>query len=108
VSEPAVRSLIEAMRWVEKFPMPVMGTPEGFGTKSVNVTLATGEKASATVSVAKGMPANPLSAPEFTAKFRDCASTVLSERAVEESLALLTALQGAVTVAKIMAKIKYP
>ena len=108
VREPAVRSLIEAMRWVEKFPMPVMGTPEGFGTKSVTVTLTTGEKASATVSVAKGMPTNPLSAPEFTAKFRDCASTVLSERAVEESLALLTALQGAVTVAKIMATIKYP
>jgi len=108
VREPAVRSLIEAMRWVEKFPMPVMGTPEGFGTKSVTVTLTTGEKASATVSVAKGMPTNPLSAPEFTAKFRDCASTVLSERAVEESLALLTALQGAVTVANIMATIKYP
>jgi 2-methylcitrate dehydratase PrpD len=108
VGEPAVRSLIEAMSWVEKFPMPVMGTPEGFGTKSVTVTLATGEKASATVSVAKGMPTNPLSVPEFTAKFRDCASAVLSARAAEESLASLTALQGASTVAEIMAPIKYP
>ena len=74
------------MTWVEKFPMPVMGTPEGFGTKSVTVTLTTGKKASATVSVAKGMPTNPLSAQEFNAKYRDCASRVLSERAVEESL----------------------
>jgi 2-methylcitrate dehydratase PrpD len=102
VMEPGVLRLIEAMTWVEKFPMPVMGTPEGFGTKSVTVTLTTGRKASATVSVAKGMPTNPLSAQEFSAKYRDCASTVLSKRAVEESLALLTAMQGAVTVTEIM------
>jgi 2-methylcitrate dehydratase PrpD len=108
VREPEVRRLIETMTWVEKFPMPVMGTPEGFGTKSVTVTLTTGKKASATVSVAKGMPTNPLSAHEFNAKYRDCASTVLSEKAVEESLSLLTALQEAVAVAELMAHIKSP
>jgi 2-methylcitrate dehydratase PrpD len=108
VREPDVRRLIEAMTWVEKFPMPVMGTPEGFGTKSVTVTLASGTNISATVSVAKGMPTNPLSADEFNAKYRDCAATVLSKTAVEESLALLTAMQGAFTVAEIMEPIKYP
>jgi 2-methylcitrate dehydratase PrpD len=108
VREPDVRRLIEAMTWVEKFPMPVMGTPEGFGTKSVTVTLATGKKQSVTVSVARGMPTNPLSAHEFSAKYRDCASTVLSEAAVEESLSLLTALQKAIAVAEIMERIKSP
>ncbi len=108
VVEPEARRLIEAMTWVENFPMPVMGTPEGFGTKRVTATLTTGAKTSATVSVAKGMPTNPLSAQEFSAKYRDCAATVLSNRAVEESLALLTAMQGAVTVAEIMETVKYP
>jgi 2-methylcitrate dehydratase PrpD len=108
VREPELRRLIEAMRWVEKFPMPVMGTPEGFGTKSVTVTLASGKKKSATVSVAKGMPTNPLSEVEFNAKYRDCASTVLPKAAVEESLSLLNAMQGAVTVAEIAETIKYP
>jgi len=102
VREPEVQRLIEAMTWAEKFPMPVMGTPEGFGTKSVTVTLKTGEKRSATASVAKGMPTNPLSADEFAAKYRDCASTVLSTSAVEESFAQLTAMQEAVTVEEIM------
>lgn len=103
--EPEVWRLIERMKWVEKYPMPVMGTPEGFGAKSVTVTIRNGKKYDAAARVARGMPTNPLGARDFDAKYRDCASTVLSEEAVEESLSLLTGMQQAGTVTEIMARI---
>ncbi|MHB8771353.1 MAG: MmgE/PrpD family protein [Syntrophales bacterium] len=102
VREPEVQRLIGTMRWVEKFPLPVMGTPEGFGTKSVTVTLRTGETRSATASVAKGMPTNPLGEEEFIAKYRDCASAALSPAAVDESFARLRTMHTAQSVAEIM------
>jgi 2-methylcitrate dehydratase PrpD len=105
VLEPEVQRLIEGMKWVEKFPMPVMGTPEGFGAKSVTVTARNGKKYDAAASVARGMPTNPLGAHEFNAKYRDCASKVLSEKAVEESLSLLTGMQQAGTVTEVVARI---
>ncbi|MHB9098318.1 MAG: MmgE/PrpD family protein, partial [Syntrophales bacterium] len=105
VQDPDVLSLMGRMKWVEKFPMPVMGTPEGFGAKSVTVTLTNGKNLESTVRVAKGMPTNPLSADEFNAKYRDCASLGLSEEVVEESLSLLTDMQGVDTVRKIMERI---
>ncbi len=105
VREPDVLGLMGRMKWVEKFPMPVMGTPEGFGAKSVTVTLRNGENHDSTVRVAKGMPTNPLSAHEFNAKYRDCASRGLSEEAVEESLSLLTGMQRVDAVRKIMERI---
>jgi 2-methylcitrate dehydratase PrpD len=105
IREPEVQRLIEGMKWVEKYPMPVMGTPEGFGAKSVTVTLKNGQKYDSTVRVARGMPTNPLSTREFNAKYRDCASTVLSEEAVEGSLSLLTGMQQVGTVTEVMARI---
>ncbi|MBI3931453.1 MAG: MmgE/PrpD family protein, partial [Chloroflexi bacterium] len=39
VAEPQGKSLMKKMKWVERYPMPVMGTPEGFGHKSVTVRL---------------------------------------------------------------------
>jgi 2-methylcitrate dehydratase PrpD len=105
ILEPEVRRLIEGMKWVEKYPMPVMGTPEGFGAKSVTITTRNGRKYSSEARIAKGMPTNPLSSREFSAKYRDCASTVLSEKAVAESLSLLTGMQKAKTVAEIMKRI---
>jgi 2-methylcitrate dehydratase PrpD len=103
--EPEVQRLIEGMKWIEKYPMPVMGTPEGFGAKSVTVTIRNGKKYEAEVRVARGMPTNPLSTLEFNAKYRDCASTVLSEDAVEESLSLLTGMQRIGKVTEVMARI---
>jgi 2-methylcitrate dehydratase PrpD len=103
--EPEVQRLIEGMKWVEKYPLPVMGTPEGFGAKSVTVTIRNGHKYHAEARVARGMPTNPLSPREFNAKYRDCASTVLSKEAVEESLALLAGMQQAGTVTEVMARI---
>lgn len=108
VRNAEVLALMGRMKWVEKFPMPVMGTPEGFGTKSVTVTLTSGKKIESTARVAKGMPTNPLSADEFNAKYRDCASRGLPEEAVEESLSLLTGMEGVDTVRKIMASITRP
>lgn len=105
LQEPEVQRLIGGMKWVEKYPMPVMGTPEGFGAKSVTLKTLNGERYHAEARVARGMPTNPLSAPEFDAKYRDCASTVLSEAAVEGSLSLLAGMQRAKTVAEVMARI---
>jgi hypothetical protein len=50
------------------------------------------------------MPTNPLGAREFNAKYRDCASTVLSEKMVEESLSLLTGMQEIGAVTEVMAR----
>ena len=92
VAEPQVRSLIEKMKWVEKYPMPVMGTLEGFGYKSVTVKLKDDREYCKEVSIAKGMPQNPLTPDEFNSKYRDCASTVLSKEDVEKSLFILANL----------------
>jgi len=92
VTEPRVKSLIEKMKWVGKYPMPVMGTPEGLGSKSVTVKLKDGREYCKEVTIAKGMPQNPLTSDEFNSKYRDCASTVLSKEDVEKSLFILTNL----------------
>ena len=92
VTEPQVKSLIEEMKWVVKYPMPVMGTPEGFGSKSVTVKLEDGRKYCKEVTIAKGMPQNPLTPDEFNSKYRDCASTVLNKEDVEKSLSILANL----------------
>lgn len=93
ITESEVKSLMEKMKWVEKYRMPVMGTAEGFGTKSVTVRLKNGKQYGKEVAIAKGMPQNPLTTEEFNAKYRDCASTVLSKEHVDESLSILTNLE---------------
>ncbi len=93
VTEPQVKSLIEKMKWVGKYPMPVMGTPEGLGHKSVSVRLKDGREYCKEVTIAKGMPQNPLTPDEFNSKYRDCASKVLSKENLEKSLSILTNLE---------------
>jgi 2-methylcitrate dehydratase PrpD len=93
VTQFEVNSLMEKMKWVEKYPMPVMGTAEGFGTKSVTIRPKNGREYGKEVAIAKGMPQNPLTTDEFDAKYRDCASTVLSKECVDESLFILTNLE---------------
>ncbi|MFC2166159.1 MmgE/PrpD family protein, partial [Acidobacteriota bacterium] len=93
VTEPEVRSLAGKMKWVEKFPLPVMGTPEGFGTKSVTVKMKNGRSYSHEVPTAKGMPQNPLSTQEFKAKFRDCAAVYLDNDKTEKCWNLLSILE---------------
>ncbi len=93
VAESHTKRLIEKMKWVEKYPMPVMGTPEGLGRKSVTVKLKDGKEYYKEVTIAKGMPQNPLTPDEFNSKYRDCASAVLSTEAVEKSLSVLANLE---------------
>lgn len=81
--------------------MPVMGTPQGFGIKSVTVKLKDGSEYCKEVTIAKGMPNNPLGLDEFNSKYRDCASAVLSEGDVEESLSLLSNLQQVKNIKEI-------
>lgn len=102
VADLGVKSLMKKMRWVEKYPMPVMGTAEGLGTKSVTVKLKDSREYSKEVTVAKGTPQNPLTPDEFNSKYRDCASTVLSEEDVEKSLSILTNLQEVKNIKELM------
>ncbi len=94
VAEPRVRGLAEKMIWVEKYPLPVMGTPEGFGTKSVAVKMKNGKNYTYEVPIAKGMPQNPLSSQEFNAKFRDCAAVYLDNDKVGKCASLLSMLKN--------------
>lgn len=94
VAEPRVRTLAEKMKWVETYPQPVMGTPEGFGTKSVTVKMKDGRKFAHEVPIAKGMPQNPLPALDFEVKFRDCASLHLDNDKVEKCFNLLFDLEN--------------
>jgi len=102
VAQPAAKQLIKKMEWTEQYPMPATGTQEAFGIKSVKATLKNGTEHHKEVRIAKGMPGNPLSTDEFRAKYRDCASTVLTDVEVEKSLSALSGLQGANNLKKIM------
>ena len=82
--------------------MPVMGTAEGLGTKSVTVKLKDSREYSKEVTIAKGMPQNPLILDEFNCKYRDCASTVLSEEEVGKSLSILTNLRKVKNINELM------
>ena len=94
VTETQIERLIEKMKWVEKYPMPVMGTGGGVGgTKSVKVKLEDGREYGQEVTIAKGMPQNPLTPDEFNTKYRDCASASLGKKGVEKSLSILSNLQ---------------
>lgn len=106
VAEPPIKSLIGKMRWAEKYPMPVMGTAEGFGTKSITVKLKNGKEFSKEVAIAKGMPQNPLTLDEFNSKYQDCASTMLSKEDVEKSLSILTNLQKVKNIKEVMESLK--
>ena len=102
VSEPAVTRLFPRMKWVEKFPLPVMGTAEGFGIKSVTLKLTNGCEYCTEVTVARGMPGNPLSTAELDAKYRDCASITLDGNGLRKSLAVLKDLNDVEDIGLLM------
>jgi 2-methylcitrate dehydratase PrpD len=102
VTEPGVSSLMQKMKWVERYPIPVMGTTEGFGIKSVTVKLNDGREYCKEVAIAKGMPQNPLTPAEFNSKYRDCSSSVLSEDDIEKSLCILTNLKKVENIREVM------
>jgi 2-methylcitrate dehydratase PrpD len=103
VNEAPVKSLIERMKWVEKYPMPSLGQQrEGLGTTSVAVKLRDGKEYSHEVSISKGLPQKPLTSDQFNEKYKDCASTVLSKEGVEKSLGMLSNLAGVKNVIELM------
>jgi len=102
VNEPEVKSLIEKMKWVEKYPMPNTGVREGMVPYDVTVKLKDGRTLSREVKFPKGDPENPLTAEESNYKYRDCASTVLSNKDVEKSLKLLSDLRVVKNINELM------
>jgi len=94
--------LMEKMKWVERYPMPVMGTARAFGTKSVTVRLKDGKEYHREVAIAKGMPQNQLTASEFNSKYEDCASTVLSKEGIEKSLSMLSKLREVKNISELI------
>ena len=103
VREPAIKSLIERMKWVEKYPLPTFGKQrDSIGTQSVTVKMADGQEYSHEVRISKGLPQKPLTSDELTSKYRDCASTVLSKEGVEKSLTMLSNLAGVKNIRELM------
>jgi 2-methylcitrate dehydratase PrpD len=106
VLEPAVTRLFPKMKWVEKFPLPIMGTAEGFGIKSVTLKLNSGREYCTEVAVSRGMPGNPLSTAELDAKYRDCASITLDGNGVRKSIAVLSNLDDVDDIRLLMEILK--
>ncbi len=103
VREPAIKSLMERMKWVEKYPMPSFGQQrESIGSQSVAVKLKDGKEYSHEVKISKGLPQNPLTSDEFTSKYKDCASTVLSKEGVDKSLSILSDMAEVKNVRDVM------
>ena len=102
VNEPKIKSLIERMKWVEKYPKPRLGTADAFGTQSVTVKLTNGKQYSKELKISKGMPENPLTFDELGTKYKDCGSTVLPKKDLEKSLSLLGNLQAVKNIKELM------
>ena len=75
----------------------MLATPE-----VVTIELRDGRKLSHEVLVAKGAPRNPMTAEELAAKYRDCASSVLSAEDVEKSLNVVSRLEDVEDIAELM------
>ena len=106
VSEPAIKRLIERMKWVEKYPPPTFGQQrDSVGTQSVTVKLKDGKEYSHEVRISKGLPQNPLTSDELAGKYKDCASTVLSKEGVDESLRMLSNLPQVKNIRELMPSI---
>jgi len=72
-------------------------TPE-----AVTVKLRDGRELSHEVLVAKGHPQNPMADEEMVAKYRDCASSVLSAEDIEKSSNMVSHLEDGEDIAEIM------
>ena len=79
---------------VRMFVHPEQTTRECLPTRfsEVTVTLKDGRRVQKRVAQAKGQPGNPLTATELEAKFRDCATRVLSAQGAESVLASVQSL----------------
>ncbi len=106
VREPAIKSLMERMKWVEKYPLPSFGQQrDSIGTQSVTVKLTDGKEYSHEVRISKGLPQNPLTQDELASKYKDCASTVLSKEGVDQSLSMLSNLAQVKNIREVMTSI---
>jgi 2-methylcitrate dehydratase PrpD len=102
VNEPNAKSLIEKMKWVEKYPMPNTGVREGMVPSDVTIKMKDGKTLCKEVKYPKGDPENPLTPKELNYKYRDCASIVLSNADVEKSLKLLSNLKSVKNIKELM------
>jgi 2-methylcitrate dehydratase PrpD len=72
--------------------------PEEFGPATVTVFLKDGRKLEARVDKARGNPENPMSQQEVQDKYMDCCSGILTQQAIDKSLALLADLDNLETI----------
>jgi 2-methylcitrate dehydratase PrpD len=94
-TDEKIRSSVlrDMMARVERKVVPVdSGTKTQFGPASVRAFLKGGRSLENTVEKAKGNPENPMSPQEIHEKYRDCCRSVLHQKAIEKSLALLQRL----------------
>jgi len=93
----------ELLRRVEYVHTGDVGGAEMLTTPEVvTITLRDGRKLSAEVPVAKGDPRNPMTEEELAAKYRDCASSVLSRDDIEKSRDMVYNLQDVEDISEFM------
>lgn len=87
VLEPKVQSLMEKISHHQGEDIEPM-------SGKIMIKLKNGIEYSHTVQRPRGAPENPMSEEELFMKYKDCASRVISPKGVEESLKLLSNLEG--------------
>ncbi len=96
VNEPKIKQLISKIRW-NSFE-PAAGT---FGAPEFIIKLKDGTRFHSQVEFPRGEPENPVSAEVLVDKFRDCAGTVLSRKAVDEIERLISDLEHLENVSQL-------
>ena len=92
VNQPEIRSLIHRTKCVEKYPMAEMGG-SGMNPQSVTIKMSDNTEYFRETPMESGMPVSPMTKEQFEGKYRDCASLVLKQNEIEESLDLLNNLE---------------
>ena len=100
VLEPKAQQLLKRVHFVHPqvvAPEEILSMPE-----AVTIRLRDGRELSHEVLVAKGDPPNPISEEELAAKYRDCASFVLSPQDTQISLDMVSHLEELRDVTELM------
>ncbi len=95
VNQPEIREIIKKVKIQLEPSFPMM-------TTTIKVTLDDGRILSGNLEKPKGYPENPLSHAQVAAKYKDCAQLILSESAVNRSLALMENLEKVENIGQLM------
>lgn len=101
VQRPQAQELLRRVQMIEAEDAPE-GEPPITGTATVTLTLDDGSRLSRRVEIPRGDPRAPVRWEELAAKYRDCASGVLPDEAIERSLGIIERLEAAPNLREFM------